>query len=237
MPLNMNETKAPAKPRQLIEDGQHMARIVQIVDFGLQEQRPYKGEEKPPAFELYITFEFPNQRIDVDGESKPMWKSRRIKLSSHEKSLCYKWYQKLDPKNEFNGDWSKLINKECAVLIVQEAGKGKNEGRTFDKIADVMPLMAGMTVPPLENDPVVFDLGSPNMDIFESFPDWQQNIIKENLQYDGSKLQNLVEGNPVKYTARAPGDAPLDQDADSTSSDMAAEAPSIPEPQGEDDPW
>lgn len=220
MPLNMNNTKPAAKQRQLITDGQHMARIVEVIDLGLQKQRPYQGQEKPPAYEIYVTFEFPNERIDIQGESKPMWKSNTIKLSSHEMSTCYKWYKKLDPQNKYNGDWSKLVDKECAVLIVHEAGKGKNVGKTFDKIADVMPLMAGMSVPPLENDPKLFDLGSPNLEVFDSMPSWLQDKIKGNLEYENSKLYRLLNQEPIQYTARTEGDAPLDQDADDPRPDV-----------------
>lgn len=233
MPLNMNKTPSSNdKQRALIPKGQHMARIVQIIDLGLQPQRPYKGQEKAPAYELYITFEFPNQRIEIDGESRPMWKSRRIKVSTNEKSTCYKWYFSLDPENMYGGDWSKLIEKECAVLIAHDQGQGKNEGRVFDRIADIVPVMEGVSVPPLENDSVLFDLMSPVMEVFENMPDWLQNLIKENLEFDGSKLQTKLEGNPTKWTARAPGDAPEDVDGDEVPDPVT-----VATPESEDDPW
>ena len=105
MPMNMNQLKSSksSATREPIEAGMHPVRIVQIVDSGLQKQRAWQGEEKSPAYELYVTFEFPTQRIEIDGESRPMWKSKVIKMSSHEKSTCYKWYNKLDPTNKFRG--------------------------------------------------------------------------------------------------------------------------------------
>ena len=164
-----------------------------------------------------------------------MWKSAELKLSSHEKSTCYKWYKKLDPKNQFNGDWGQLIGKECAVLVIHQEGKGKNTGRTFDKIADVMPVMTGITVPPLENDTSVFDLMSPNLEVFNSFPDWLQTKIKDNLEYENSKLFRLLNQEPVQYTARTEGDAPADQDAD----DPRPDVPETEEATSGDDgePW
>lgn len=235
MPLNMNSVSAPSKPRPVMTAGQHMARIVQVIDFGLQNQRPYKGEEKGPAYKMMLMFEFPNERIDINGESRPMWESYEMKLSSHEKSTCYKWYQQLDPSNEFRGDWSKLIGKECAVLIVHNTPtSGKHAGKTFAKVAGIMPLMAGMTVPPLENDTVVFTLDSPDIEVFRTFPDWMQEKIKNNLEFDNSKLHRLLEGSPVQYTARAEGDAPLDQDADQVAPESAVTASA---PETEDDPW
>lgn len=237
MPLNMNATPS-RKPtqRQLIPAGQHMARIVQIVDFGLQAQKPFQGQEKKPAYELYITFEFPTERIEIDGESRPMWNSKRLKLSSNEKSTCYKWYQKLDPSNKYRGDWSKLIGTSCAVLVTHDQGKGKNAGITYDNVSDVMPLMKGMTCPPLENDPVLFDLGSPDLEVFNKMPEWMQNIIKENLEFDGSKFQTLLEGRSPKWTARAEGDAPSWAESDD---DLKIDMPKTTKVPVEDDdaPW
>lgn len=204
----MNKVKQKStKPRELIEAGQQRARLVQIIDLGLQNQRPFQGQEKPPAYEMYLTFEFPDERIEIDGESRPKWKSKRLKLSSHEKSTCFSWYKKLDPSNQFKGDWAKLLGVGIGALIVHDAGKGANAGKVFDNIGDLIPLMKGTEVPPLENDPALFDLTSPNMEVWEKLPDWLQGIIKENLEYDSSKLQSLVEGTPKQWTARADGDA------------------------------
>jgi hypothetical protein len=203
MPSIYNEPKRETKQRALIEDGQQIARIVQVIDFGLQTQRPYKGEAKLPAYEVYLTAEFPEQRIEIDGESKPMWKSKRLKLSSDDRSTCYKWYNKLDPKGVYRGEWCELIETPLVAFITHNLGKGKNAGKTFDEISDIGPVMKGFVAPPLENDPVTFDLTSPNLDVFNSFPSWIQNIIKENLEYDGSRLQRLVEGIPTRVTAKS----------------------------------
>lgn len=235
MALNMNNAAPAAKQRQLITAGQNMARIVQVIDMGLQKQPDWQGQPKAPAYMMHVTFEFPNERLDIQGESKPMWKSRDIKLSNHEMSLCYKWYKKLDPTNKFGGDWSKLINLECAVLIVHEDGKGKNTGKTFDKIADVVPLMAGVSVPPLENDPQLFDLTSPDLEIFDKQPEWLQKKIKDNLEYENSKLFKLLNKEPVPYTARAEGDAPTEQDSDDPRPDVPE--PAIAEDVDGDEPW
>lgn len=233
---NMNKVpSAPKKQRALIEDGQQVARIVQVIDLGLQNQRPFQGQEKPPAYELYITLEFPDQRIEIDGESKPMWKSTRFKLSSDDRSTCYKWYTRLDPKNNFKGEWTDLINTPCLAFITHQQGKGKNSDRVFDNISDINGIVKGMTVAPLENDPVVFDLMSPNMEVFESLPDFLQGIIKENLEYDGSKLQRKVEGEPARVTASV-GDG---EDYAETPKEAESKTPSPEESvvDDENDPW
>ena len=221
MPNINNIPKSPAQQRPLIEAGQQLARIVQVIDLGLQTQRPFKGEEKGPAYEVYLTFEFPDQRIEIGGESKPMWKSTRFKLSSDDRSTCFKWYNRLDPKGLQGGEWTKLVDTPCIAFVAHAQGKGKNANRTFDNVTDVMAVMKGLTVAPLENPSVTFDLTKPNEDVFKAFPDWLQNVIKENLEYDGSKLQRMLEGTPTRITAAQEG---------SSKDDIDQERSETPEP-------
>jgi hypothetical protein len=65
-----------------IDPGVYPARIVQIIDFGLQPQKPYKGEEKKPQYEIGITYELVDVfMIDKDGnevEDKPRWISETL---------------------------------------------------------------------------------------------------------------------------------------------------------------
>lgn len=205
MTLNINNLpksgKSSNRERKLVEAGSHMARLVRVIDRGLQ-PREWQGEAKEPSYQIDLTFEFPHQRIEIDGDSKPMWRSRSINLSSFEKSNCYKWLKILDPNNEARGDFSKLIGTPVMALVVHNEGKNG----VFDKVQDIMPVPQGIEVPPLENDPVIFDLSSPDLETFNTFPDWLKEIIQSNLEYNGSKLQRLIEGTGTQYTARAPGD-------------------------------
>jgi len=227
MTLNINANKTNSvngKDRKLIPAGPQMGRLVRVVDYGLQEQPPYQGQVKKPAYKIDLTFEFPKHRIDVDGESRPMWESKTITASSHEKSTCVKWYSVLDPENKHRGDLSKCLDTPVQVLIVHNEGRGKHEGKTFANIGDITPLMEGLEVPPLENDAVSFDLSSPDIELFKTFPEFMQERIKSNLEFTGSKLQRLLEGTGVPYTARAPGDHPSDVAPDSVSPEAAQEA-------------
>lgn len=208
----------PKKERPLIPAGQQMARIVEIIDLGLQPQRPYQGEEKPPAFMLRVTLEFPQHKIEVEGEQRPMWESIEFPLSRHEKSKCVKYYNTLDPDNEHQGDWEALIGKACFALIVHNKGKGQHAGKVFANIGDILPPMDGVPVPELENPTKVFDLVSPDMDTWELFPEWLQTKIKGNLQYEGSKLEKYLTDR-VTPTAQTEG-AEYDPDLDDSDEDQ-----------------
>ena len=49
----------------------------------------------------------------------------------------------------------------------------------------------------LKNEPKVFVLDAPDIDTFRSFPEWIQERIKANLDFEGSKLQAALEGQAV----------------------------------------
>lgn len=63
--------------QEVLEPGVYPARLVQLIDLGVQPQRPFQGKDKPPAQEIMITYEFTDEFLkDEDGneiEDKPRW--------------------------------------------------------------------------------------------------------------------------------------------------------------------
>ena len=101
MTLKMNQAGGSrVKDFGLPDEGMQLARICRIIDLGLQERKLFPGDEKqkPPAYFIRITFELPNDRIEVDGESRPRWIDHELNISNHEKSKCFQWYNVLDPE-------------------------------------------------------------------------------------------------------------------------------------------
>jgi len=49
--------------------------------------------------------------------------------------------------------------------------------------------------PDLVNDGKVFDIDSPDLDVFLSLPQWLQEKIQGNLDYEGSVLQEALSGH------------------------------------------
>jgi hypothetical protein len=181
-----------------MEEGTYPARVVQIVDFGLQPQRPFKGEEKEPAWEIGITYEFVDEFMkDDDGndmEDKPRWLSERMPMYSleAERAKSTQRYNALDPKGEHGGDFSKLLDTPCLVTIVNNVNNKSK--RIYENIAGV----SGMRdkdkdkVMPLVNEPLFFDLDSPNIEAFEKLPKFAQKRVADNLNFEGSKLQEML---------------------------------------------
>lgn len=209
--MSLNAAKAPKsgggskfKPQEAIEPGTYPARVAQIIDLGMQPQRPYQGQEKPPAHEIMLTYELVDEfMIDEDGnemEDKPRWISETMPLRHIESDLAKstKRYKALDPKMEHGGDFSMLLGEACNVLITTYVSK--KDGLERNKVQDVTAMRSrdAAKTEELKNEPKLFTLDEPDLTIFQSLPEWLQGKIKDNLEYNGSALQALLEGDSPK---------------------------------------
>ena len=123
MALNASKIKGNGPKVPDLDPGTYPARVVQVLSLGLQNQRPYKGEEKPPAHELYVVYELSDEFLkDADGNddpNKPRWISEKFPLYNlkSEKAKSTKRYFSLDPENKFSGDWSKVVGTPVNITI------------------------------------------------------------------------------------------------------------------------
>jgi len=193
--------KGPAQ--DAIDPGSYPVRLAQIIDLGLQPQRPWQGEEKPPAHEMMLTYELLDEFcLDDDGnadEDKPRWLSETIPLRSlmAEKAKSTQRYYALDPAEVNEGDFTELAGTPANASITQNAGKGKNAGKIYNNIQSLSPMRPkdAAKAEPLKKEPKVFVLDEPDMEVFNSLPDWLQEKIKDNLEFNGSALQKALGGS------------------------------------------
>lgn len=201
-----NKERAPA-----MDAGTYPARLVQIMVLGTQTQRPYKGDPKPPAREIALTYEFLDEFMpDDEGEddpTRPRWLTETIPFHNLEADLAKstKRYYAFDPDVEHDGDWSALLEAPCMVTIVVNEGKGKNAGKFYENITGVsaMRKKEADKAPALVNPTKLFDFYSPDKEVFDGLPKWLQEKLQEAVDFDGSALQELLEGGeaPVKKAA------------------------------------
>lgn len=204
--MALNANKIPSKSKferpDPLEAGTYPVRVVQILSLGLQEQRPFKGEEKDPAYEMMVTYEFldeflKDKETGEDLEDKPRWLSETFPMHSLDADLAKstKRYYALDPEAQYEGDWAKLAGTPAMLTVVLNEGKGKNAGKVYENIAGLSTMRAkeASKAPELVNPPKVFDIDDPDMEIFGSLPQWIQDKMKENLEYEGSALEKAVQ--------------------------------------------
>jgi hypothetical protein len=217
-----------------IEPGVYPGRLVQIIDLGLQPQRPFQGKDKPPAQEIMLTYELVDEFMkDEDGnpiEDKPRWISETLPFFGlqADKAKSTQRYNALDPQGDLDGDFAKAIEFPVNVTIVNNAVGEK----IYDNISGLSPMRPrdAANCPALKNPSKVFDLDAPDLDVFLKFPQWIQDKIKANLNFAGSPLEARLKG--VKGDAK-----PAPQKPAKEAKKPVAEDPPFEPDDAEDNPY
>lgn len=165
-----------------IEAGTYPARCVGVVDLGIQHNDfNDKDQEK-----VRLIFELPTERVQVDGEDKPRWLSKPYTASLHEKATLRRdldaWRGKPFTAEELSGfNLQNVIGAPCILTIVNQEGK---TGSVYAKIASISKPMKGMEVPPLENDPILFDMDADNAaDVLKTLPTWMKEEVEKSVTW------------------------------------------------------
>jgi hypothetical protein len=208
MSLNAKNIKGNRVAPPVLDPDVYRARVVQVIDLGLQAQRPYQGKDKPPANEIMLTYELSDEFMkDEDGEDiedKPRWLSETLPFYGlfADKAKSTLRYHAFDPEENFGGDFSKCVGVPVNVTVVNNAS-GDMVYNNVGNVAPMSPKKAA-TCPELVNPPKVFDLDNPDMEVFSALPEWLREKIKSNLNFKGSPLQKLLEGGAPKKVAEEP---------------------------------
>jgi hypothetical protein len=204
-------------PQKNILPGTYPGRLVQLIDYGLQPQKPYKGEEKKPINEIGLTYELVDEFMkDEQGNDipdKPRWISETIPFHPliAEKAKSTQRYNAFDPNGVYDGDFSKALGQPINVTIVNN----KSGDKVYDNVATLSTMRPkdAEACAPLVNPPTMFSLDEPDLAVFNKFPEWIRNKIKGNLNFNGSKLQAALGGKAEavdkgqEAVAEANGDA------------------------------
>lgn len=204
MALNARKVKNNSGPKApAIDEGAYPARLVQVIDLGLQKQE-YAGEVKTPKNDVWTTYELVDEFMpDEDGnpdEDKPRWLSERFAMNNLDSDLAKstKRYYALDPNEEEDGDWTKLIGRPVLVTVTRK--KREDGDRNYiGGTAAARPKDAAKMAE-LVNEPKVFSMDNPDVEVFNSLPDFLKEIIKEGLEFEGSKLDKLLKGGKTTDT-------------------------------------
>lgn len=190
----------------LLQPDGYPARLVGITFLGVQKQRPYKGQDKPPHDMVMYTYELSHEFMqDKDGnvlEDKPRWFSEEMPVYGPEadKAKLTKRNNALDPGDEADGNPRNLLGRPCSVVVVHNAGTGKHAGRTFENVGDVttVPKMPGYQQPDLVNPTRYFDPQDDEctLEEFRALNEFVQKKILAAQDFPGSHLAGLLEDAP-----------------------------------------
>ena len=178
--------------RDPVSIGVHLARLVQVIDLGIQEEE-WQGVTKN-QHKVMFTYEIPEETVLVKGEQKPKFISQRLTVSTFKKAAMPTVIQALRPGTKL----------ESGIKLESLLGSGVqlNVGRTSGgaaKILNVMPLAKGQTVPITNTELLSFDLSDPDVEVFKRLPQFLRNIITSGA---GSPMGDVVVA--TKVTTKGP---------------------------------
>lgn len=215
MALNANKLPSTATNYTPVDPGTYPARLVSLVDLGLQAQREFQGEPKAPAREIALTYElvdeFMKDEDDKPDPKKPRWITEILPFHplNSEKAKSTKRYLVFDPNKEADGDWVQHLGKPVNVTIIHNPGKN---GRIYENVSAISAMRPkdAEKCEPLVNDIVTFDFDAPDKQVFDKLPKFLKDKLQGSLEYAGSALEKLVgkASTPAKQEpAKAPGKA------------------------------
>ena len=164
-----------------IPEGVFTAICYSLVDLGDQYSEKFQNTSR----KILITWELPDETIEIEGEVLPRAISKEYTLSLSDKSNLKKdleaWRGKKFTEDELKGfDLENVLSKGCQVQIIHTV-KGE---KTYANIASIMGLPKGMKTKAPVNPTVYFDLESEGaIDTLNKLPTWIQDKVRKSETY------------------------------------------------------
>lgn len=189
-----------------VPSGNFVARCYQIIDLGTQHTSGQYGEKD--QHKIQIGWELFGEddegvplTVEYDGKTMPMTIRKRYTVSLHEKASLRRdlasWRGKDFTEEEAKEfDVSKLIGAYCMVNV----SVSENNGKTYSNVSGITKLPSALkdAKPAAVHQNMIFDLDSPDMDIFDSFHDSLKDTIRNAPEFKegGSGFNDMPDDIP-----------------------------------------
>lgn len=199
-----------------VPEGNHTARCYRVIDLGTQDVE-YMGEPKL-MHKVLIGWELSGEAEDgtplkTDG-GDPLTITKQYTLSLGKKANLRadleSWRGKAFTDDELKGfDITALLGVHCMVTVKHD----KKGDKTYTNVASVSKWPAALKnhKPAAVFDNQVFDVNEPDMQLFESFPDWLKEKIQGCMEWGNPKA---LEPQKVTTTRAGGGSGFDDMDDD-----------------------
>jgi hypothetical protein len=181
--------------------GTHKAICYRVIDLGTQ-QTVFQGQSKL-QHKILLSWELPDELME-DG--RPFTISKKYTFSSHEKAVLRhdleSWRGARFKDEEIQKfDISKLIGVGCFLSVVQQ----EKDGRTYSNIASVSKLPKGTQVGRPVNEPIYFNLYTPDWRAFDKLSDGLKQVIQKSPEYvDAMRLNDEPDEPPPHVDGQYP---------------------------------
>jgi hypothetical protein len=113
-----------------------------------------------------------------------------ITMSTNDRATMKLYAKALDPQGQGSDLGSAFLNKPCQLVVKHKEREGKPTVAVIDSVAAIHP---SMQVPEADTEPFWFKWDEPDHQTLQMIPEFTQNLMKEAVNYEGSKVQALLE--------------------------------------------
>lgn len=164
-----------------LEDNSYTAVCTAVIDLGEQYTQFDKQKQGTYKPQCMFIFEIPDERVEVDDESKPRWIStKRFTAILSEKSGLFKFLTSWGNKDIENIDLTSVLGRGAVLTISQ---KEKTDGTKCNNIEGIAGLPKGIQAPKPESELLAFDADEPDMEVLAKLPEWIQKLIEKSAQF------------------------------------------------------
>lgn len=190
--MSITATSAPTTPKELIPEGNYVARCYQMIHIGTVEET-VMGKAKI-LNKVRIGWELPTE-LKVFDEKKgeqPLVISKEFTLSMYEKANLRKiltsWRGKAFTEDEARSfDITKLLGATCMLQIVHKPS-AKDPTKIYEEIASVSTVPKGLEVPKAINKIRRLEYDNWNEEVFNSLPDFIKQKIEKSEEYKAMRM-------------------------------------------------
>lgn len=170
--------ESSGKAFEPIPAGTYMAICYSVIDLGVQINEKFNVKSR----RVMLTWETPDETIEIEGEQRPKVISKEYTLSLSERAALRKdleaWRGKVFTKEELEGfDLQNILGKACQLQIIH---KTSASGNIRAGINAIMGLPKGYSAPSPTNNQIYFDLTNiACVEQMDTLPEWIQGKIRQ----------------------------------------------------------
>lgn len=182
---------------EVLAAGTYAARIVQIVELGVQPGGEYKGQKQADVPVFHVTFELPEvTRTNREGDEVTAKETMFINVTSGKKAKLTHLAKAAGIENLRDYDSSEFLNKPV-LLTIEHQQKG-DRIKTFVASTTRLPQGLANSLPPASTEVKYFSFSDPDVEVFNSLGDGLKNMMTRALNYSGSKVEKLINTSVSK---------------------------------------
>lgn len=181
-----------------LDGGTYMFVCVGVIDLGEQRDDAYKDCND----KVRLIFEIPSETLEINGEQKPRWLSKKYTKTFGRKSYLRKdieaWLgcQFTDEEAKSGFELIQMLGKAGQISVIVE--DSKDGTKQYNKITSIIGIPKGMPTPETSSELLTYDIDAHDDTVWEKIPEWIRDEITKSTQW-----KRNVEPKPLDFKEKA----------------------------------